>query len=105
MSTTPNAMEAATTTATATTTAVTSEKAPAPATSTSSEQTPILAAACEAGASSPPPHWSILIVGLLMGFVFGFAIQKCEVYLPFRIVNQFLLRDFTVRVSVFLFAV
>jgi len=40
-------------------------------------------------------HWSILPVGLAMGAVFGFALQKGEVYLPMRIANQFTLRDFT----------
>lgn len=61
------------------------------------EQAPILATACEVGAGGgPPPHWSILVVGLALGFAFGFAIQKCEVYLPYRIINQFILRDFTV---------
>jgi hypothetical protein len=45
---------------------------------------------------SSEQDWTVLPIGMAMGFAFGFALQKGEVYLPMRIVNQFTLRDFTV---------
>jgi uncharacterized membrane protein YedE/YeeE len=40
--------------------------------------------------------WQLLLYGLLTGFVFGFLLQKGQVTKFSVIVNQFLLRDFTV---------
>ena len=49
------------------------------------------------------PGVTTLPIGLLMGALFGFAIQKGQVYAPQRIVRQFLLTDFTVRMRKFRF--
>lgn len=52
--------------------------------------------------SSTGPAVVAAPVALAVGFAFGFALEKGQVYLPSVIVNQMLMRDFTSELENFL---